>query len=306
MVGRALLFASCLSLVAKPLAAADVEPVVLEPSTPWQLDYGEARCRIMRLFGEGPDASVLYFEQFSPSQQFDWLVAGPMLSRIAKPGSITFQAGPSLPPVERTTQRTTTFGAFGPAVAWRGFREIPLASAPLRQTANAPKADEQSGDKAPVGLLKLDPAEGAGVEWFQVTRGNTSYRYHTGNLKPVYEAMNTCMVSLIKSWGADPAMLQRMATEPRMLNQLAVANALHARFPAKAERKGKDATLVVRLMVEADGTPSKCQVVELTQGKEFEKQVCTVVMKTATLTPSKDIDGQSIPAPLKFLVTYSS
>ena len=76
---RFISFAAAVSVVAAPHSAAqtDDEVVVLEPSSPWQLDYGKDRCRIARTFGEGDDTNMFYLEQWEPAAWATWLVAGP-------------------------------------------------------------------------------------------------------------------------------------------------------------------------------------------------------------------------------------
>ena len=47
-----------------------------EPSSQWQLDYGDTRCRIGRIFGEGETETALYLEQVEPSESLHWIVGG--------------------------------------------------------------------------------------------------------------------------------------------------------------------------------------------------------------------------------------
>jgi hypothetical protein len=54
-----------LAALSTALAAmpAQAEPVVLKPSSPWNVDFGEDKCRLSRLFGEGENQHYLAFQQ---------------------------------------------------------------------------------------------------------------------------------------------------------------------------------------------------------------------------------------------------
>ena len=47
-------------------AADEQRPLEIAPSTPWQVDFGEARCRAARVFGEDEEQTILIIS--APSQ----------------------------------------------------------------------------------------------------------------------------------------------------------------------------------------------------------------------------------------------
>lgn len=53
---------------------------MLKPAGPWNLDVGENRCRLNRLFGEPGNQHMLAFEQFYPSDGAGLFMAVPMLT----------------------------------------------------------------------------------------------------------------------------------------------------------------------------------------------------------------------------------
>src|SRR5690242_14654206 len=108
-------FSACLSCAAvAPLLMAAGQPVRLQPSTPWVLDYAENSCRLIRTFGQGDTKTVLGLESESPDE-VDMLVAG-------KPLDSSSQLVPArfLPvqgkPIKGITLRTVDRG--DPAVLW--------------------------------------------------------------------------------------------------------------------------------------------------------------------------------------------
>ena len=58
-----------------PVLVAASQPVRLQPSSPWDVDYGENSCRLIRTFAEGKEKTVLVFESAGPGQM-DLLVVG--------------------------------------------------------------------------------------------------------------------------------------------------------------------------------------------------------------------------------------
>lgn len=57
-------------------AAAADEPLVLKPTSNWQVDYAEDKCRLARKFGEGDTLTVVMFEQDGPSERFGMTFGG--------------------------------------------------------------------------------------------------------------------------------------------------------------------------------------------------------------------------------------
>ena len=163
----------------QPVLASAPDSMVLEPSSQWQLDYGDTRCRIGRIFGEGETETALYLEQVEPSESLHWIVGGGIVTRLGS--KFTTQFGPGFDPYITRSDIGLTISGFGDAVRGTGFEDS--------------ESNAESDEEEPIGLPHLDPNEGASVEWVRLSRGNRSYQLKLGNLKPVYEAMNTCMVS---------------------------------------------------------------------------------------------------------------
>jgi TonB family protein len=272
-----------LALGAIHMPALAQEPVVLKPSSDWNLDYGETRCRIMRTFGEGDQKTAFYFEQFAPSQYLSWLVAGPLVKRLSGLRHTKVTMGSAGQPFVLDSPFALTFGEFGDAVESIGFKKI-----------DSPEAETDKS--APLGLPEVSVDEGSRIDWIEFSRGKAIYRLETGNLGPVVKAMNTCMENLVTWWGADPAVLRQRQTGPELLNQDEVVRKVVAHYPMKALRQGKQADLMMRVMVEADGTVSKCQISEITSAADFDNEACVVFITAAKFSPAKDAQGRPLPS----------
>ena len=107
-----------------PMLMAAAEPVRLQPSSSWVLDYGDENCRLIRTFGEGQEKVTLVFESDAP-HQMDMLATGKPLgnynadisARFLPVGSESF---------EGRSEFTTSSG--DPAILWAN---VSLISDPI-------------------------------------------------------------------------------------------------------------------------------------------------------------------------------
>src|SRR3954470_11943176 len=73
---RFVAFFSCLA--AAPLLMAATQPVRLQPSGPWMVDYAENSCRLVRTFGDGGGKAVFALESEARDQVDMLLVGNPL------------------------------------------------------------------------------------------------------------------------------------------------------------------------------------------------------------------------------------
>lgn len=86
----------------------------LQPSSEWNLDYAEDRCRLVRIFGEGDDETAFYIEQYAPSETFFMVAAGQPF-KLVKRNKIELQFGPAAD-AQMKFIMGGNFGNFGKAV----------------------------------------------------------------------------------------------------------------------------------------------------------------------------------------------
>ncbi len=290
MFGRSIWLGAAL-LIAAPCTVLATEPETVEyaPSSHWHLDYAEAHCRIVRTFGEGDDRTVLFLQQYDPSEAAYWLVAGGLVDKLGSRQKYTVQFGPASMFNKTKPRANVTLGDFGDAL--QGF----LGHAMQDRTKDA-GADEKIEDSArePIGLPALSSAYGESIEWMEFSRRGKHYRLKTGELGAVFDAMNTCMASLVKSWGADPSLMKSRATEPVMTNFSQVSAKIRGAYPWKAQRNGESATLLVRAMVDSAGAMTSCHITEMTEAINFNVAACDTLRQMATFEPARDTAGNAI------------
>ena len=213
----ALSFAVILASLSAPALAQDDVPVIVQPSTPWQVDFGENKCRAVRVFGEGEERTVLLLEQITPSDSPRWVMAGEVARQLSSGGGLTVQFGPGVEAFEMSGGKGTTLGEFGKAYRSFSIRKPDREWGGKREKD---EADNTEDDANPTpGMPMLDIEEGASIEWVQFSRGKRApYRLATGDLGQLFSLLNTCMTDLVRTWGVDVEAQQRRAQGPKPLN----------------------------------------------------------------------------------------
>lgn len=104
-----------------PLLIAASEPVRLQPSSKWVVDYGENSCRLIRTFGEGASKTVLLMESEVP-YEIDMLVVGQPLRTSAEEVIATFDPVGGKPLLGQTAKSAKDGTA---AVVWSRVSFLP-------------------------------------------------------------------------------------------------------------------------------------------------------------------------------------
>lgn len=276
------------ALVALP---AQAEPVVLEPSSPWNVNFGEDKCRLAGFFGEGDDRHTLIIEQFWPGQQFGLTIAGPGVRnfRSLKQAQVRFADG--LEPVT-AIPFTGSLGELGTAVI---FSTLELDKSE-REVAKA----DYSGRG---GLPQLDPALGQKVQFIELLQNGRSVRLETGTLKSAFDVLNQCTAGLLREWGLDPEQHLTRQNGPRWINKDALTRRIVDSYPRGALVKGEQGIMRMRAIVSAEGTVESCTILKATITKDLESSACKV-METAQFKPARDAAGQPFRSLYVTSITY--
>ncbi len=266
-----------------PVAAAE-ETRVLAPSTRWQLDYGEVRCRLARVFGEGDDEIALMFDQFYPSDRFTMTMAGNRVRRLGSSGMVKMRFGPGETESREVTPQRAEFPEFGRALIFSRL-------APGQPEYVEEDPDEVSGDPEP---LAIDIERAATVEWIDVGTRSQSIALELGGFGDAMAALNLCSQDLLQHWGVDAERHLTMTRRARPTNFGEVADAVARFYPLRAARSGEEADLLLRVMVDAGGAITSCHVAEMTSTEYIRTEACKHFEKRAEFEPALDAAGQPI------------
>ncbi|HSJ79052.1 MAG TPA: energy transducer TonB [Erythrobacter sp.] len=263
------------------LAAAPAEAKVVEvpPSSPWNIDFGETKCRLARFFGEGENRHILFFEQYWPGRYVGMTLAGPSYSRFRSRARTDLAFDAVQKPVE-TQPFTGTVGDFGEGLI---YSAVYVA----RDRANDDGSEATPDQRLP--LLDKDVART--VEFIGVRQRGDDIRLMTGPLHEAFAALDTCALDLVGTWGLDPEQ-QRTATRmPQWTNRDGVVRRIVATYPRDAQQNGEQGIMRMRVVVSTKGTVEDCVILKATSSDRLDSPACRAMLN-ARFEPALDAAGQ--------------
>lgn len=274
----------------------------LEPSTPWNLDFGEDKCRLTRLFGSEEDRHLVFIEQSAPGRPFGLTLAGSSLNRFVSANRLDLGMQEDM-----EMQRLPRFNAgevagIGPAVILSSV-SLEKTSVASVQSLNSGAQETPSGDQARLSTVGVDIEEAAKIDRIVLRRGSRALSFETGNLGPIMEALNTCTFDLLNEWGLNPEQ-HRSYTAPRWTNQLSIVRRIMATYPRRAIIRGEQAIFRMRVIVEADGSVSECVIAAATETERLDSPACREMME-ARFEPALDSEGNPMRSFYATSITYA-
>lgn len=268
------------ALVATALFAVPAQAKVVEiaPGSPWNVDFGENKCRLARFFGEGENRHLLFFEQYWPGERFGMTVAGPSYKRFGSSQRTDVRFFSAQSPIE-TKPFTGTIGEFG-----RGVIYSTLA---LAKSERSGKQD----DAAAVGVPQLDKDTARQVEFVSLRQRGDEVRLLTGPLDEAFAVLDSCAFDLIGTWGLDVAQHRAATRLPRWLNKDAVVRRIVAVYPREALNAGEQAIMRMRVTVSAEGLVEDCAIIKATDTERLESPACKAMLD-ARFEPALDAEGK--------------
>lgn len=205
--GRMLVIAGALfALISQPLNAKPLpgelaekaRAVRLEPTSPWQLEFADDRCRLARKFDSTEGPGMVLFEQIAPGQRFDLTVAGPDFAR-SRQGSWFY--GGMRSDLEMEMIDPLEYGIAGYDNA------ITLAGIWIDDTLSSQEEHPQPA------IAAIDTASADLVDRLVLQRSTTIVSFETGNMQAPFEALNACAQDLVLALGL-PASAQQAHVPP--------------------------------------------------------------------------------------------
>ena len=266
------------------------EASVLSPSSAWNLNYGEDRCRLLRTFGDDDSPTVLIMEQVSPSDHFELIIAGDTLRWVNDDRHATLQMGPGYEAFERRFHE----GTLGEIKSALVFGSISPVHGGL-SAADKPASDEASAHERILHPMDVPLAEsGANIEWIEFAHRNRVIRLNTGPLAKALEGLTTCTADLVRSWGLDPEAVASVVANPEITNIEHVTRRIQRTYPSKALRRGEMATIHVRTIIDEHGQIASCTQLELTKAENFADAACNIILREAKFEPARDTSGKPV------------
>jgi TonB family protein len=125
----------------------------------------------------------------------------------------------------------------------------------------------------------------------------------TGKFKAPMQALDACVDELVTGWGID-------AEKHKSLSRPATPKSNPGRwiksseYPQELLRKGKQAIVNFRLIVDEKGETETCDIQQSTRPVEFDEAVCRALMLRAKFEPALDDKGEAIKSYFINSVTF--
>lgn len=268
---------------------ARAEPTVLKPQSPWNVNFGEDRCRLSRLFSDGSNEHLLYFEQHYPSRASGIAVAGRAFRHFdnrarTKVGTADDRAPVEAKPYKGETER------FGDTLIYSTLN-----------LANGEEASDLPGLQGSVPML--DTAFAQTAKYLSFRQGSREVRFETGPMGEAFKVLNQCSLSLIEAWGLDVEQHRTARRLPKWINDNEVARKIGQIYPSAAASKGEQGILRMRVIVDETGAPQDCVIIKATVADKLESPACRL-MQQARFEPALDAQGQPMRSYYATTVTY--
>lgn len=282
---------------AAPVILATSQPLRLQPSSPWVLDYAENSCRLIRTFGKGNDKTVLAFESEAPGQ-IDLLAAGERLG-----GTIEEVPAKFLPVKAKPFKGRTAISVPGgrPAILWSGVRFLPDALADKAEKKATARKAALGVRPPPIDLAEQAAERSARQEFSSNTteleidaRWDRAVVLETGSLGEPVKAFDKCSRDSLRDWGVDPDVEDKIVRPVWPLNSNEWFNGDD--YPRIMLALGEESEVKVRLLVDSSGRVTKCTSLIHFKEPEFNRVVCANLTKRAKFAPAELADGTKVPS----------
>lgn len=313
------LLSAVLGLSAALASVAHSAPRVLQPTSPWDVDYAASTCRLIRMFGSGKDAVKLVFEQVAPRGPMTVMLIGNVpadsdnniLGFESLPG-VTIGKGQSLETVDSSGQVV-----FWPRRLGRGgWGLVPEAEA--ARIARADPVAEGESPSTPAGLSPppkswndRDWKVQSWQEWKSEEAAfgeradkvtavvlnpgrSRSISFQTGGLAKPFEALEDCASDSLKDWGIDPAVEASIVTGAHPVEEPGRLFGSDD-YPMAALRNFKQDNLEVWLNIDAQGQIASCRVISDFASPEINDAICAMVRRKERFVPARTKEGTPVP-----------
>jgi hypothetical protein len=283
----------CLGLT--PLLIAASQPVRLRPSSPWDVDYAANSCRLIRNFGTGKTLTKLAFESSTPADMDMMAIGEPIFSHS------DMVPARFLPTTSKNFDGKvvkTTDGA--PAILWPGVEFLPDEA--IADEAEQDHGKDHPGVRPPGHSLAEQAVRKALHQSFASatseleiqTSWNRPVILETGSMGEAVRALDKCSEDSLKDWGVDPKL------EAQIVRPVFALNPTHwissDDYPLSLSMNGEESSVLIRLLIDAQGGITKCTAVTHYNEAEFNRITCDLVGRRAKFLPAQLADGTKVPS----------
>ncbi|MCJ2179823.1 energy transducer TonB [Novosphingobium album (ex Hu et al. 2023)] len=272
-------------------AHAETKTYTLPPASKWAVDWGQDSCTLIRDFGTKEHRFLLGMRSYAPGYRFEMTLAGKEATPLRGSSALTIAFGDGTPvPIRR--KQIGTSDLYGPAVIF-----------------SARVADWDAGDSG-AGDISYKPGPDPDMEKrinrITVESPSTKLVLQTGPMSAAMDAVRQCTDDLARQLGLDPSSLQGIARPVSPINQIAWVLDIQSLFPQELIAQRKDARVELRVVVDAKGTPARCDAFPSFGNVDVKDRACSIIMHLAKFKPALDNAGNPTAAIYSNTVLYKN
>ena len=272
-----------LALAFMPQAYA-AEPMRLQPSSNWHVNYADDSCRLARSFGSGEEEVTLVLDRFRPGPRVHMTLVGSPVDVRSDVRRIVLRFGPNDAEFEKR---------FAPGTLDNGKAAIVVGGNVWITGYDAKKAAlEDEGE--PNRRRPIDPALYSAIQFLELRiAGKRSVVLETGSMMAAEQALTACNDDLLRGWGIDAEVDKRLSRrvtpngDPRKWLR-------SSDYPSRMRFLGYQGLVHFRLIVDERGVPQSCHIQLSTRPKDFDDAVCNKIMARARFQPALDADEKPV------------
>lgn len=232
-------------VAACPFLIAASQPVRIQPSSKWVLDYADDSCRLIRIFGEGHKETKLIFQGVAPREMSMLLVGGTLHSQFGDakinarflPGTDEPFAGTAAE-AEHRTKGAAFWASIPLSLGWKSDSDKLLDRKQHRDRRTRPDID-QAGRAA--ALAKRSALASSTTELSVTPFGGQTMVLETGSLGKPIAMFDDCERDLLRQWGVDPEVQDKIAKPvwtPSLISWFSSKD-----YPSRALAQGEESTV---------------------------------------------------------------
>ncbi|MXO86754.1 hypothetical protein GRI38_12035 [Altererythrobacter aurantiacus] len=281
--------------------ANDEEPLVFEPTSQWNVDYGAQNCELRRLFSDGTHQLILKIPGTATSgERWMTILVEGLKSKGSAQGESTVEFLPAVGTTEEQPHYTLEtevdfWGLYTPAEIHKqtetGKRYEELLANDDREAAEKLLAvleeEEAKREKEVTGLL----VEGAFEKDLLIK---------TGAMRAAMNVLRDCASTLPKAWGVE----EEAAYPPEPVDERIWLKRIIAAYPAKSLRNREIGNLPVILVIGTDGSIENCIVPSSPASQTLQEETCKNLKRYAKFAPARNEAGEAIRGIWQTTVVY--
>ncbi len=284
-------FAALVSIGISAGSAAPKRAFELAHSSKWHVNYSAGSCTLAREFGTGDDKVTLLMARTQPGHIFRLTVFGKKMKVPEMDPGAEIEFGPN-GGKQRIPYFVGKMDGGEPAIVFReGFT--------IRALTKEEKAqrDRVFKRKDIVAFNYPDVSEAEEKAVSELRLGNPLRNpiiLKTGPMDKAFKALRDCNDEILQLWGYDPAKRTSLQSEPTP--KTPPGNwVTDVSYPLYELSNGGRGIVHFRLDLDDTGKATKCEILDSPSSKDFQKTVCSNLMKNARLSPALDSAGNPVP-----------